>query len=64
MSILRWAWNVALDWHLPFLLAFGPLFVLELHHLAERRRARRMQWAQERRALRRLRAIQPPRSIP
>lgn len=66
MTALNWTWHTLLDWHLPVLFAFGPLLILEVLHVAERRRERRRrQWAAERAVLRSLRTMHPgPRSIP
>lgn len=65
MTLLHWIWEVVLYWHLPVILAFGPLAVLELHHLGEKRRARRVRMSKERAVLRSLRSMHPgPRPIP
>lgn len=54
----------ARDWVIPVMVAFAPLVGLEFHHLQEKARKRRREWSDQRRALRALRAIQAPRSIP
>lgn len=51
-------------WLIAIMYGFGPLLVLEVHHLREKQRARRRRWSEDRRALRALRAMQAPRSIP
>jgi hypothetical protein len=52
-------------WLIAIMFAFGPLLALELHHWGERRRARRLRWAEQRAQLQSLREMHPgPRSIP
>lgn len=62
MILLRWAWHVLVDWHLPIIFAFGWLPIEAWHAWSQKRRHR---WSAERAALRSLRHMHPgPRSIP